>query len=44
MAITGLTEKTALIHAGLALIAAEAARGLAKLGGSDANAAAGRRR
>jgi hypothetical protein len=45
MAITRMTEKTALVHAGLeALIAAEAARRLAKLGGSDRRATAGRRR
>jgi hypothetical protein len=45
MAITQITEKTALIHAGLeALIAAEAAKRLARLGGSDQQAAAGRRR
>ena len=45
MAITRITEKTALIHAGLeALIAAEAARRLARLGGSDREAVAGRRR
>jgi len=45
MAMTQITEKTALVHAGLeALIAAEAARRLAKLGGSDRRATAGRRR
>ena len=45
MAMTRITEKTALIHAGLeALIAAEAARRLARLGGSDREAVAGRRR
>jgi hypothetical protein len=45
MAITQITEKTALIHAGLeALIAAESARRLARLGGSDRQAEAGRRR
>lgn len=45
MAITRITEKTALVHAGLeALIAAEAARRLAKLGGSDRSAEPGRRR
>jgi len=45
MAMTQITEKTALIHAGLeALIAAEAARRLARLGGSDREAVAGRRR
>jgi Arc/MetJ family transcription regulator len=43
--LTGLTEKTALVHAGLeALIAREVARRLADLGGSDPGAAAGRRR
>jgi Arc/MetJ family transcription regulator len=45
MAITRITEKTALIHAGLeALITADAARRLARLAGSDVRAAAGRRR
>jgi hypothetical protein len=45
MAISRITEKTALIHAGLeALIAAEAAKRLARLGGSDPKATAGRRR
>jgi hypothetical protein len=45
MAITRITEKTALIHAGLeALIAAEATKRLARLGGSDRTATAGRRR
>jgi Arc/MetJ family transcription regulator len=45
MAITHITEKTALVHAGLeALIAAEAARRLARLGGSDRSATAARRR
>ncbi|MEO6028523.1 MAG: type II toxin-antitoxin system VapB family antitoxin [Candidatus Binatia bacterium] len=45
MAITRITEKTALIHAGLeALIAADAARRLARLAGSDVRAVAGRRR
>ncbi len=35
LALTGLTEKTAVVHAGLeALIARESARRLAKLGGS----------
>lgn len=34
--LTGLTEKTAVVHAGLeALIARESARRLAELGGSD---------
>jgi Arc/MetJ family transcription regulator len=45
MAITNMTEKTALVHAGLeALIAAEAAKRLARLGGSDPRATAARRR
>jgi hypothetical protein len=44
-ALTEITEKTALVHAGLeALIAAAAARRLALLGGSDPKAAAPRRR
>jgi Arc/MetJ family transcription regulator len=44
-AMTGIQEKTALVHAGLeALLAAEAARRLARLGGSDARASAGPRR
>jgi Arc/MetJ family transcription regulator len=35
--VTGVNERTALIHAGLeALIAREGARRLARLGGSDA--------
>ena len=43
--LTGLTEKTAIVHAGLeALIARESARRLADLGGSDPAAGAGRRR
>jgi Arc/MetJ family transcription regulator len=43
--LTGLTEKTALVHAGLkALIAHEAARRLAALGGTMAKLAAPRRR
>jgi Arc/MetJ family transcription regulator len=43
--LTGLTEKTALVHAGLeALIAREVARRLADLGGSDPGAASSRRR
>ena len=43
--ITGTTERTALIHEGLrALIARESARRLARLGGSDRRAKAGRRR
>jgi Arc/MetJ family transcription regulator len=44
-AMTGIREKTALVHAGLeALIAREAARRLAALGGSDPRASAPRRR
>lgn len=44
-ALSRIEEKTALVHAGLeALIAAEAARRLARLGGSDSKARAGRRR
>jgi Arc/MetJ family transcription regulator len=43
--LTGLTEKTALVHAGLeALIAREVANRLADLGGSDPRITAGRRR
>jgi Arc/MetJ family transcription regulator len=43
--LTGLTEKTALVHAGLeALIARESASRLADLGGIDPGATAGRRR
>lgn len=43
--LTGLTEKTAIVHAGLeALIARESARRLAEIGGTDPLAAAGRRR
>jgi Arc/MetJ family transcription regulator len=43
--LTGLTEKTAIVHAGLeALIARESARRLAELGGTMPDAAAGRRR
>ncbi len=43
--LTGLTEKTALVHAGLeALIARESASRLADLGGVDPAATAGRRR
>jgi Arc/MetJ family transcription regulator len=43
--LTGTQERTALIHDGLrALIARESARRLAKLGGSDPNAKAPRRR
>jgi hypothetical protein len=45
MSLTHITEKTALVHAGLeALIAAAAAQRLARLGGSDPNARTGRRR
>jgi Arc/MetJ family transcription regulator len=45
MRVTNIEEKTALVHAGLeALIAAESARRLARLGGTDRQAAAGRRR
>ncbi len=45
MRATNIEEKTALVHAGLeALIAIESARRLARLGGSDSRAAAGRRR
>jgi hypothetical protein len=45
MSLTKITEKTALVHAGLeALIAAAAAQRLARLGGSDPGARAGRRR
>jgi len=43
--VTGTSERTALIHDGLrALISRESARRLARLGGSDARAAAPRRR
>jgi Arc/MetJ family transcription regulator len=43
--LTGIEEKTALIHTALReLIARESARRLAALGGSMPNAAAGRRR
>lgn len=43
--LTGLREKTAVVHAGLeALIARESARRLAALGGTDAGAKAPRRR
>lgn len=43
--LTGFTEKTALVHAGLeALIARESASRLADLGGTDPAAVAGRRR
>jgi Arc/MetJ family transcription regulator len=45
MRVTGLTEKTAVIHAGLeALIAGEAARRLAALGGAMPELASTRRR
>jgi Arc/MetJ family transcription regulator len=44
-ALTGIGEKTAIVHEGLrALIARESARRLAALGGSDRRAAAPRRR
>jgi len=44
-ALTGITEKTAVIHEGLrALIARESARRLAALGGSDRRASAPKRR
>lgn len=43
--LSGLKEKTAVVHAGLdALIARESARRLALLGGTDPKARAGRRR
>jgi Arc/MetJ family transcription regulator len=43
--LTGLSEKTAIVHAGLeALIARESARRLANLGGSDVRATAPPRR
>ena len=43
--LTGMTEKTAIVHAGLeALIARESARRLASLGGSDTRATAAPRR
>ena len=43
--LTGMQERTALIHEGLrALIARESARRLARLGGSDRLAKAPRRR
>lgn len=43
--ITGMQERTALLHEGLrALIARESARRLARLGGSDPHAKAPRRR
>jgi Arc/MetJ family transcription regulator len=44
-ALTGIAEKTAVLHEGLrALIARESARRLAALGGSDRKAAAPPRR
>jgi Arc/MetJ family transcription regulator len=44
-ALSGLREKTAVVHAGLeALIARESARRLAALGGTDRRATAPRRR
>jgi Arc/MetJ family transcription regulator len=43
--LTGLKERTALVHAGLrALIERESARRLARLGGSDPDSAAPPRR
>lgn len=43
--LTGLEEKTAVVHAGLrALIAQQSARRLAALGGTDKRARAPRRR
>jgi Arc/MetJ family transcription regulator len=43
--LTGIAEKTAVVHEGLrALIARESARRLAALGGSDRRAAAAPRR
>jgi Arc/MetJ family transcription regulator len=45
MRLTGLTEKTAVVHAGLDLLIARAsARRLARLGGSDPTAAAAPRK
>jgi Arc/MetJ family transcription regulator len=45
MELTGLREKTAVVHAGLeALIARASAQRLAKLGGSDPEAKAAPRR
>lgn len=45
ISLTGVSEKTALVHLGLeALIARESARRLAALGGSDPQASAGPRR
>jgi Arc/MetJ family transcription regulator len=44
-AISGIREKTGVVHEGLrALVARESARRLAALGGSDPRAAAPRRR
>jgi len=44
-ALSGIREKTAVVHEGLrALVARESARRLAALGGSDRRAAAPRRR
>jgi Arc/MetJ family transcription regulator len=44
-ALTGIREKTGVLHEGLrALVARESARRLAALGGSDRQAAAPRRR
>jgi Arc/MetJ family transcription regulator len=44
-ALTGLREKTAVVHAGLdALIREQSARRLAALGGTDAKAKSPRRR
>ena len=43
--LTGLTEKTALVHAGLeALIARETSRRLGAMGGSDPSASVAHRR
>jgi Arc/MetJ family transcription regulator len=45
MQLSGLREKTAVVHAGLeALIARESARRLARLGGSDSDATAAPRK
>lgn len=45
MRLTGLTEKTAVVHAGLDLLIARAsARRLARLGGSDRTATAAPRK
>ncbi len=44
-ALSGIREKTAVVHEGLrALVARESAKRLAALGGSDTRAAAPRRR